>query len=127
MIPASVVYHQASRELELVYADGQSHQLSAEFLRVQSPSAEVKGHGGEGAVLQSGKKNVAIVNIEPCGNYALRIVFSDGHRTGLYSWEYLQTLCLDHDRLWTRYLEELAASGQSRDEVPAVSMFTPPR
>lgn len=126
-IPTELRYHQDARELELVYADG-CYRLSAEFLRVYSPSAEVRGHGVGQEVLQTGKRLVAITGIEPVGNYALKLVFSDGHNTGLYTWPYLGELCRQRDRLWADYLARLTAAGASREPVaPGVARFDPPR
>jgi DUF971 family protein len=113
--------HQKSRVLELSYDDGKHHRLSCEFLRVYSPSAEVRGHGHGQEVLQTGKKDVEIVSIEPVGNYAIKPVFSDGHDTGLYSWDYLYELGENQEKLWTRYLERMAATGERREPDPAVA------
>jgi DUF971 family protein len=116
--PAEIKLHQKSRVLELTYDDGKIHRLSCEFLRVYSPSAEVRGHGPGQEVLQTGKKDVDIVSIEPVGNYAIRPVFSDGHDTGLYSWDYLYELGENQEKLWARYLERMAATGAHRDAEP---------
>ena len=113
--PTKIHYHKQSRELELVFADGQVFRLSAEYLRVHSPSAEVRGHGLQMPILQVGKKNVAINNIEGAGNYALKITFDDGHDTGLYSWDYLYNIGKNHDELWQMYLDRLEKEGQTRD------------
>jgi len=101
--------------LSLTFADGTAHRLSAEFLRVVSPSAEVQGHSPSERKLVPGKRNVTIRKIEPVGNYAVRLDFSDGHNTGLYSWAYLHDIACRKDELWTAYLDELAAAGASRD------------
>lgn len=101
--------------LAVRYDDGTSHAFTAEFLRVESPSAEVKGHGPGQEVTVAGKRNVKITGIEPVGNYAVRLVFSDGHSTGLYSWDYLDRLRRDHDDLWSAYLGRLANEGRGRD------------
>jgi DUF971 family protein len=101
--------------LELVYADGERFELSCELLRVYSPSAEVRGHGPGQEVLQTGKKEVAITDIKAVGNYALQLVFDDGHDTGIYSWEYLRDLADERETLWQRYLDRLRAEGLSRD------------
>ncbi|MCY4426353.1 MAG: DUF971 domain-containing protein [Halieaceae bacterium] len=114
-IPESVNLHQRSRQLELRYADNNSYRLTCELLRVYSPSAEVRGHGEGQEVLQTGKKNVAISSVKTVGNYALQLVFDDGHDTGLYSWDYLYDLCLNQQRYWDAYLEKLHAAGASRD------------
>ncbi len=112
--PDSINLHKASRELELSWGDG-SCRLSCEFLRVHSPSAEVQGHGPGQEVLQVGKKNVAITDVRPVGNYALQLVFDDGHDSGIYSWDYLRELCEKREALWERYLEKLHATGGTRD------------
>ena len=115
LTPTSILLHQVSRVLELAFADGRTFRLPYEFLRVYSPSAEVRGHGPGQETLQVGKKDVTITEVEPVGHYAIRPVFSDGHATGIYSWDYLQELCLHQDDMWQRYLERLAAAGASRD------------
>ncbi len=117
-IPSKIKLHKASRILELRYADGRGFELPAEFLRVHSPSAEVQGHGRP--VLQTGKQNVALVGVEPAGNYALKLIFDDGHDSGLYSWDYLYQLGERQASLWQDYLEQLRAAGASRD--PDVSV-----
>ena len=113
--PDGIQLHTRSRELELSYPGGESYRLSCEFLRVHSPSAEVRGHGRGQEVLQTGKQKVAITAIRQVGNYALQLVFDDGHDTGLYSWEYLYQLCQERERLWQTYLDQLQAAGASRD------------
>ncbi len=113
--PTDIILHQQSRVLEIAFEDGKRFRLSCEFLRVLSPSAEVRGHGAGQEVLQTGKKDVNIVAVEPVGNYAVKLVFSDGHDTGLYSWDYLYTLGVDHDALWQDYIERLDKAGASRD------------
>lgn len=117
-IPTSIKLRKASRTLELQYADGQQVSLPAEFLRVHSPSAEVQGHGQP--ILQTGKQNVALTGVAPAGNYALKLVFDDGHDSGLYSWDYLYQLGQRQEQLWQDYLEQLHAAGASRD--PDVSV-----
>lgn len=112
--PTDIRLHQVSRKLEIVFDDGSSFQLPCEFLRVYSPSAEVRGHGPGQEVLQIGKEDVNIVGIEPVGQYALKLTFSDGHDTGLYSWDYLYDLGIRQDELWQSYLDRLAAAGQTR-------------
>ncbi len=111
MTPDEIKLHTESKELELVYNDG-THRLSYEFLRVLSPSAEVQGHGKP--ILQTGKRFVTIRNIEPVGNYAVKIVFDDGHDSGLYSWSYLRELCDNKDSLWNEYLQKLEQAGEKR-------------
>ena len=113
--PTGIQLHTRSRELELTYAGGEHYTLSCEYLRVHSPSAEVKGHGAGQEVLQTGKMHVAISAIEPVGNYAVQLVFDDGHDTGLYSWDYLHELCLNEEQLWQNYLDRLARSEANRD------------
>ena len=114
-IPTDIRLHQKSRLAEFAYADGTTYQLSHEFLRVFTPSAEARGHGPGQETLQTGKRNVTIDRIEPVGTYALRLVFSDGHDSGLYSWDLLHNLCVHHDELWAEYLKQLEAHGASRD------------
>lgn len=113
--PLGIRLHTRSKELELEYPTGATYRLGCEYLRVYSPSAEVKGHGAGQEVLQTGKLNVAISSIKPVGNYALQLTFDDGHDTGLYSWEYLQEMCTKRDLWWQQYLERLEAAGASRD------------
>lgn len=113
--PTDIILHQQSRLLEIAFDDGKRFNLSCEFLRVNSPSAEVRGHGAGQETLQTGKKDVAIQAVEPVGNYAVKLVFSDGHDTGLYSWDYLYSLGVDHDALWTAYLDRLVKADASRD------------
>lgn len=111
--PTDIRLHQVSRALEITFDNGVSGMLPCEFLRVYSPSAEVQGHGNP--VLQTGKRDVNITGIEPVGHYAVRLVFSDGHNTGLYPWDYLYELLQQHDALWQQYLDRLAEAGASRD------------
>lgn len=113
-IPTRVHYHKKARELELGYANGESHRLSIEYLRVYSPSAEVRGHGEGQAVLQVGKKDVGLSNITQVGNYALKLHFDDGHDSGLYSWQYLDDLIRHRDAYWADYLERLEQAGANR-------------
>jgi DUF971 family protein len=113
--PEGIQLHSRSRQLELTYPGGDRHSLSCEFLRVYSPSAEVKGHGPGQEVLQTGKQRVAITAIRPVGNYAIQLVFDDGHDTGIYSWDYLSHLCTNREALWTDYLQRLDAAGATRD------------
>ncbi len=114
--PTDIRLHQASRKLEVVFNDGVSGMYSCEFLRVYSPSAEVRGHGAGQEVLQTGKETVNIANIEQIGNYAIRLMFSDSHETGIYSWDYLYDLARDYDALWQKYLARLTAAGVKRNE-----------
>ena len=112
--PSEIKFHQKSKLLEIVFDDNTECMLSTEFLRVHSPSAEVQGHSPEQAVLQVGKEDVSIDKIEPVGHYAVKIYFSDGHDTGLYSWEYLHMLAKNYQKLWTAYIGRLDASGIQR-------------
>jgi len=112
--PTDVDLHQASRVLEIRFDDGSHFELSCEYLRVNSPSAEVKGHGPGQGVLQVNKEDVNITRIEPVGNYAVRLYFDDGHHTGLYTWDYLYDLGANKEAYWQQYLEQLAAAGYQR-------------
>jgi DUF971 family protein len=114
-IPTAIELHRQSRTLELRYGADESYTLSCEYLRVYSPSAEVRGHGAGQEVLQVGKINVAITDIKPVGNYALQFTFSDGHDTGLYSWDYLYELCTQQKQNWDTYLQRLHDAGAARD------------
>lgn len=120
--PVAIQLHRRSRVLELEYPGGERYSLACEYLRVYSPSAEVLGHGPGQEVLQTGKLNVAITAIKPVGNYALQLVFDDGHDTGLYSWTYLYELCRTHDARWQEYLVRLEKAGATRD--PDVQVLT---
>lgn len=113
VMPDKIDFKSKSQQLELVFGVN-SYLLPAEFLRVHSPSAEVRGHGSEGGVLPVGKKDVRINGVEPVGLYALKIVFDDGHDSGLYDWNYLKYLGENKDALWQEYLKRLAETGQSR-------------
>ncbi|ACO80654.1 hypothetical protein AvCA_45400 [Azotobacter vinelandii CA] len=117
-MPTAIKLHKASKTLELHYAPDERYCLDAEFLRVHSPSAEVRGHGNP--VLQHGKLGVGLSGVEPVGQYALKLIFDDGHDSGLYSWDYLYRLACDHDRLWAEYLAELERAGKSRDPHESV-------
>ncbi|WP_028535842.1 gamma-butyrobetaine hydroxylase-like domain-containing protein [Paludibacterium yongneupense] len=114
-VPTEIKLHRASRTLELAYADGTRYALSCEYLRVFSPSAEVRGHGQGQETLQTGKRGVAITALEPVGHYALKLVFDDGHDSGLYDWSYLCSLGENRDANWDDYLSRLAAAGASRE------------
>jgi DUF971 family protein len=116
--PIDIKLHQASRLLEIKFDNNTECMLSCEFLRVYSPSAEVKGHGPGQEVLQIGKEDVNIIGIEPVGNYAIKLIFSDGHDTGLYSWDYLYELARDYEGLWLEYLGKLSAAGHVRKNIP---------
>ena len=113
--PTAITVHQQSRVLEVGFADGSEFRIPFELMRVYSPSAEVQGHGPGQEVLQSGKRDVEVVALEPIGNYAVLPTFSDGHNTGIYSWDYLYFLGSQQDRLWQQYEERLAAAGMNRD------------
>ncbi|HEX6136981.1 MAG TPA: DUF971 domain-containing protein [Casimicrobiaceae bacterium] len=113
--PTEIKLHQASRVLEIAFANGRRFRLPYEFLRVHSPSAEVRGHGPGQEILQVGKRDVTITQAEAVGHYALRPTFSDGHGSGIYAWDYLYDLGERQDELWRSYLERLAAAGASRD------------
>jgi DUF971 family protein len=115
MIPINIVVHQQSKVLELSYENGVTFRLPFEFLRVLSPSAEVQGHGPGQETLQTGKRDVLIASLEPVGHYALKPSFSDGHDSGLYSWDYLQYLGENQEGLWKEHLNKLAAAGLDRD------------
>ncbi|MFG5778955.1 gamma-butyrobetaine hydroxylase-like domain-containing protein [Comamonas sp. J-3] len=117
--PTALTVHGASRVLEVQYADGAEFRLPFEFLRVYSPSAEVQGHGPGQEVLQTGKREVGIVAVEPVGNYAIKPIFSDGHESGLYSWQYLYELGTRQAELWQDYLDKLASAGVDRDQPMA--------
>ncbi|MBL8437848.1 MAG: DUF971 domain-containing protein [Zoogloeaceae bacterium] len=114
-VPTDITLHRKSKTLELVFDDGAHFDLPFEFLRVYSPSAEVRGHGVGQEILQQGKMKVDIVRVEPVGVYAIKLVFSDGHDSGLYSWDYLHLLGSRHEELWQEYLRRLAVEGGSRD------------
>ena len=114
-IPTGIVVHSKTRALELQYANDQTYRIPFELLRVYSPSAEVQGHGPGQETLQTGKRDVLIQAIEPVGHYALQLVFSDGHNTGLYSWDILHDLAVRQDELWADYLAKLEAAGIDRD------------
>jgi DUF971 family protein len=116
-IPTEIKLHQVSRKLEIAFNDGARFELPYEFLRVYSPSAEVRGHGPGQEVLQLGKKNVGIKSVEPVGSYAVTLTFSDGHDTGIYSWEYLYELGANYVALWDRYLSRMEAAGASREPL----------
>jgi DUF971 family protein len=116
--PTEIKLHQTSRVLEISFADGRTFQLPYEFLRVYSPSAEVRGHGPGQDVLQVGKRNVDITKVEPVGAYAIQISFSDGHDTGIFSWSLLYDFGLHREHMWQDYLERTEKAGASRDPVP---------
>ena len=113
--PESITLHGASRVLEVGFADGSVFRLPFELMRIYSPSAEVQGHGPGQEVLQTGKRNVEVVTLEPVGNYAVKPVFSDGHDSGIYSWDYLYFLGSQQAQLWEDYERRLQAAGVDRD------------
>ena len=115
LVPIDIAYHSRSKELELTYEDAQSFRLSAEYLRVLSPSAEVQGHTPEQARIPVGKRDVSIVGIEPVGLYALKIIFFFFYDSGYYDWDYLRKLAVEKDLLWQNYLTRLSELGASRD------------
>jgi DUF971 family protein len=125
-IPTEINLHQKDRQLEITFDDGETFTMSAEYLRVHSPSAEVQGHGPGQGVLQVGKENVNIVGIEPVGNYAILLRFDDGHDTGIYAWDTLYDLGKNQEAYWQRYLEQLEAAGHKRKEqkpwIPPVNI-----
>jgi len=119
-IPTEIKLNQKARLLELTFDDGQKFELSCEFLRVNSPSAEVQGHGPGEGVLQVGKENVGIDAIEPVGSYAVLLRFNDGHDTGIFAWDTLYNLGANKEAIWKDYLERLEAAGHKRREPSAL-------
>ena len=117
--PESITVHGQSRVLEIAFSDGSHFRIPFELMRVYSPSAEVKGHGPGQEVLQTGKRNVGITDLEPVGNYAVKPTFSDGHDTGIFSWDYLHFLGSQERQLWADYEKRLAAAGADRDSQMA--------
>ena len=114
--PIGITLHQKSRVLEIAYADGKVFSLQCEFLRVHSPSAEVRGHGPGQEVLQVGKREVGINRVEPVGTYAVQLYFSDGHDTGIYSWDLLYDFGVQQADMWVHYLRRIEEAGASRDK-----------
>ncbi|MDG1163464.1 MAG: DUF971 domain-containing protein [Burkholderiales bacterium] len=115
LVPTNIVHHQKSRSLEITFNNEDQFLLSCEYLRVCSPSAEVRGHGPGQEVLQIGKKEVNIRHIEAVGHYALKLTFTDGHDTGIYSWDYLWSLGKEYEVNWSEYLDRLKKAGATRD------------
>ena len=115
--PSEIKLHRKSRLLEISFSDGKIFRFPCEFLRVYSPSAEVRGHSPGQEVLQTGKKEVNINHIEPVGNYAIQLNFSDGHNTGLYSWDLIYDYGMHQEEMWQRYLRRMEEAGASRDPV----------
>src|SRR6187200_1036905 len=119
--PRSLVVHGQSRVLEVAFSDGAEFRIPFELMRIYSPSAEVQGHGPGQEVLQTGKRNVDLAALEPVGNYAVQPTFSDGHDTGIFSWDYLYYLGSEGDQLWRKYESRLAAAGAERDAPMVVA------
>jgi DUF971 family protein len=113
-LPKNIIVHQQSKVLELAY-ENKTYQLPFEFLRVWSPSAEVRGHGVGQETLQTGKRDVLIGKIEQIGHYAIKPVFSDGHESGIFSWDYLYEMCINQEEMWQDYLDRVELAGVSRD------------
>jgi DUF971 family protein len=118
-LPTEIKLHQKSRVLEIAFANGATFHLPCEFLRVYSPSAEVRGHGPGQEVLQTGKKDVEIMRVEPVGQYAVQLHFSDGHDTGIYSWDLLYDYGMRQDEMWRHYLRRMQEAGASREPPKA--------
>ncbi len=125
--PTSIKLRRGSRLLEVTYGDGSRIALPWEYLRVFSPSAEVRGHGADEPALVGGKRNVGIEAVQPVGQYAVRLVFDDGHNTGLYSWDVLEELGRDYEKNWARYLQRLEQMRMSRDSEVVSLAALPPR
>jgi len=119
-VPTLIELHQKSRVLEIAFSDGKHFKLPYEFLRVYSPSAEVRGHGPGQETLQIGKKEVEIKAAEPVGTYAMQLVFSDGHDSGIYSWEYLHSMGINQEKMWQEYLRRMEAAGAKREPAPGM-------
>ncbi len=119
--PTALTVHSQSRVLEIAFSDGAAFRIPFELMRVYSPSAEVQGHGPGQAILQTGKREIGMTALEPIGNYAVKPVFSDGHDSGLYTWDYLYHLGADQDSLWDDYLGKLQAAGLERDAPMSVA------
>jgi len=126
MTPSKIKLHREEGSLTLEYPNGQSHTLSGEYLRVHSPSAEVRGHGPGQGVLQHGKKGVRITGVVKSGNYALQLTFSDGHDSGIYSWDYLYDLATQERKYWHQYLDALKQAGKFREaDTRTVKLMDP--
>lgn len=119
-IPTQIELHQKSRVLEIGFSDGKLFSLPYEFLRVYSPSAEVRGHGPGQETLQVGKKEIEINSAEPVGTYAMQLVFSDGHDSGIYSWEYLHSMGVNQEKMWNEYLQRMEEAGAKREPSPNI-------
>jgi DUF971 family protein len=129
--PTRIVVHKLSRQLEIEFSDGKAFKISFELMRVYSPSAEVRGHGAGQEVLQVGKREVDLLTLEPVGNYALQPTFSDGHTTGIFSWDYLHWLGSKQEDLWSDYLQRVREAGATRESgatapPPSASKSNPP-
>ena len=120
-MPTALTLHQTSRVLEIGFDDGKTFRIPFELMRVYSPSAEVQGHGPGQEVRQTGKREVTIVELEPVGNYAVKPTFSDGHDSGLFTWEYLYFLGAQQEALWQEYAQRLQAAGRERDDPMPVA------
>ena len=121
-IPTQLKLLQKLHVVEITFDNGENYSLPCEYLRVNSPSAEVRGHSPSQAVLQVGKKNVNIIGIDPVGQYAVKLIYDDGHDTGLYTWDTLYDLAVNQEKYWQSYLDKLAAAGQSRDASSSPSL-----
>ena len=121
--PSQILIRKKNRQLELLYSNQESFSLSFEYLRINSPSAEVRGHNSKEEKLQYGKKNVGISKVNRIGNYAIQLVFDDDHDSGIYSWEYLRYLGINKESLWSKYLKRLSEEGRSRDPNEQVLNF----
>ena len=119
--PTALTVHNQSRVLEIAFSDGAAFRIPFELMRIYSPSAEVQGHGPGQEILQTGKREVGVVELEPIGNYAVKPVFSDGHESGLFTWDYLYHLGNDESRLWADYERRLQAAGVDRDAPMVVA------
>ena len=122
--PVALTVRRQSRVLEIGFSDGSEFRIPFELMRVYSPSAEVKGHGPGQEVLQTGKREIDVLALEPVGNYAVQPMFSDGHNTGIFSWDYLYFLGSQQDQLWTNYADRLASAGADRDGPMRVASGT---
>ncbi|MBQ0712984.1 MAG: DUF971 domain-containing protein [Porticoccus sp.] len=127
MVPTKIKLHKDDGSLSLDYADGSHFTLTGEYLRIHSPSAEVRGHGKGQEILQHGKKDIKITGLEPSGNYALQITFSDEHDSGIYSWDYLYDLATNHNKYWQNYLTALNEAGKRREAGVQVVQFMEPK
>jgi DUF971 family protein len=119
--PTAITVHQQSRVLEVGFSDGQTYRIPFELMRIYSPSAEVQGHGPGQEVLQTGKRDVELTELEPVGNYAVQPTFSDGHNTGIFSWDYLYFLGSQEEKLWAQYEQRLKEAGMQRDAAMPVA------